>query len=156
MPCGCSSSTCGSLPGFFPVDPIVCLFSLGLLLTETGCPDSPNYHFELIDSAGHDWLELRVTDDGAGIDPVDNRIIFDKFTQSSNTPNCGTGLGLSICREIVELHRGGIRAENSPGRGATLIVRLPRRRTDKSISGETDVRGNTEGAFPRISETPLA
>ena len=32
-----SSSPCVSLPGFFPVDLIVCLFSLGLLLTKTGC-----------------------------------------------------------------------------------------------------------------------
>jgi hypothetical protein len=33
---GCSSSLCVSLPGIFPVDPMVCLFSLALLQIETG------------------------------------------------------------------------------------------------------------------------
>jgi len=34
---GCSSSLCVSLPGIFPVVPMVCLFSRALFQTETGC-----------------------------------------------------------------------------------------------------------------------
>jgi signal transduction histidine kinase len=37
----------------------------------------------------------------------------------------GTGLGLSICYQIVEDHKGSIRAESDPGHGATFVVELP-------------------------------
>ena len=79
-----------------------------------------------LDDHAVDAVELRVTDDGEGIDEADLETIFDKFHQSSKPNQGGTGLGLSICREIVNLHRGQIWAENRPDRGASFIVRLPR------------------------------
>ncbi len=73
-------------------------------------------------------IELRVTDDGDGIESNDIEKIFDKFHQSQKPAQVGTGLGLSISREIVNLHHGLIWAENRPGRGAMFVVRLPRKR----------------------------
>ena len=91
--------------------------------------------FELVDASGDPpMLELRVTDDGSGIDAADFEVIFDKFVQSRSTTSQGTGLGLSISREIVQLHAGSIHAENSGNRGATLVVRLPRKRPDASVN----------------------
>ena len=72
-----------------------------------------------------DGIELRLIDDGEGIESDDLEKIFDKFTQSKNRHPGGTGLGLSISRELVELHQGDIRAENSGDRGAILSIRLP-------------------------------
>jgi two-component system NtrC family sensor kinase len=37
----------------------------------------------------------------------------------------GTGVGLALCRAVVGAHGGSIRAETTPGGGATLVVRLP-------------------------------
>jgi K+-sensing histidine kinase KdpD len=73
-------------------------------------------------------LELAVEDDGRGIPVEDLDRVFDKFyraraAEQSGVP--GTGLGLAICRAIVQAHGGQIWAENRPGGGARLVVRLP-------------------------------
>ncbi|MCX7176905.1 MAG: CHASE domain-containing protein [Proteobacteria bacterium] len=72
-------------------------------------------------------LCLSLADEGIGIPEGELESIFDKFVQSSltRTGAGGTGLGLAICKEIVEAHRGAIRAANNPDGGATLEVLLP-------------------------------
>ena len=37
----------------------------------------------------------------------------------------GTGLGLAIVKKIVEEHAGSVVADNVPGGGARVLVRLP-------------------------------
>ena len=73
--------------------------------------------------------EVRVSDTGAGIGPEFLPHVFDAFRQAEDgagRQQGGVGLGLSIARELVDAHRGEIRAESDgPGRGATFIVRLP-------------------------------
>jgi PAS domain S-box-containing protein len=72
-------------------------------------------------------VRLEVADRGLGIPEAELESVFDKFVQSSKTRSGagGTGLGLSICREIVEAHRGTIRASNRQEGGALLEVLLP-------------------------------
>ena len=50
--------------------------------------------------------------------------IFDKFERLDATKE-GTGLGLAITKDIVEMHRGKIWAENQPGEGNKFVVILP-------------------------------
>ena len=73
--------------------------------------------------------ELTVTDTGVGIEPADLRRIFEPFFTTKTGPDSsgqgGTGLGLSVCRDIVEAHRGRLRAESRPGQGSTFTLRLP-------------------------------
>jgi signal transduction histidine kinase len=75
-------------------------------------------------------LVLRVADTGRGISAADLPHVFERFyrgdksRQRENLTH-GNGLGLSICQSIVASHGGTIRAESSPGRGATFIVGLP-------------------------------
>ncbi len=89
---------------------------------------------------GKAYLEILVTDQGIGIDPEQQALIFEKFyrpedpllhsTNDSAFKGAGPGLGLPIARGIVEAHGGRIWAE-SPGRdekecpGSTFHVRLP-------------------------------
>ena len=72
---------------------------------------------------------MSVADTGVGIAPADLRRIFEPFFTTKTGPDetglGGTGLGLSVCREIVEAHKGRLRAESRPGQGTTFTLRLP-------------------------------
>ena len=70
-------------------------------------------------------VELEVTDDGTGFDPVDRDRIFERFAQSGSPGPHHFGLGLALAREIATDHGGTIRAVGRPGAGATFTVRLP-------------------------------
>ena len=73
--------------------------------------------------------EISVADDGIGMAPEDLRRIFEPFFTTKSGPDSsghgGTGLGLAVCRDIVESHKGRLRAESRPGRGTTFTLRLP-------------------------------
>lgn len=76
---------------------------------------------------GH--VEVRVADNGMGIDAQLLPHVFDLFTQGERTPDRaqgGLGLGLALVKSLVELHGGRVGAE-SPGRGhgAAFTVVLP-------------------------------
>lgn len=81
------------------------------------------------------YLEIRVFDDGGGIDPgiMDN--IFKPFFTTKPSGK-GTGLGLPICHNIIADMNGGIEVENGP-MGAVFTIKLPlvRQNTD---SNKTD------------------
>jgi Na+/proline symporter/signal transduction histidine kinase len=75
-----------------------------------------------------DQVRIWVTDNGPGINPQHQPLIFERFHQvtekRSGKPK-GTGLGLAISRKIMERHQGRIWVESEPGRGATFLVELP-------------------------------
>ena len=73
---------------------------------------------------------LRVSDSGAGIDPLDLPHIFERFyrgdkSRARERSAHGNGLGLSICKSIVQAHAGLIQAQSKPGQGTTITVCLP-------------------------------
>ncbi|NIX75799.1 sensor histidine kinase [Microvirga terricola] len=82
-------------------------------------------------------IEVLVEDSGPGIDPDALDRIFERFYTDRPDQGFGqnSGLGLSISRQIIEAHRGTIRAENRLGPpdeygeptrlGARFIIRLP-------------------------------
>lgn len=74
------------------------------------------------------YLIFQVKDNGAGIPPDAQELIFGQFTQlqsgEQGKPQ-GTGLGLFITRQIVQQHQGVISVESRVGEGATFKVRLP-------------------------------
>ena len=68
------------------------------------------------------WAELTVADDGPGVPAGDRTRIFQRFV---TTRPGGNGLGLSTSREIAEAHGGTLALSDTPGGGATFLVRLP-------------------------------
>ncbi|ODT65456.1 MAG: histidine kinase [Pelagibacterium sp. SCN 63-23] len=78
-----------------------------------------------------DTIIVTVTDEGPGIS-VDSSKIFQRFyTDRPETEGFGnhSGLGLSISKQIVDAHKGTIRADNRTDRsGAVFTIELPRAR----------------------------
>jgi signal transduction histidine kinase len=70
------------------------------------------------------WL-FEVADNGGGLPAGEEKFIFEPFRIGSSSTG-RTGLGLSIVRGIARAHRGGCGVVNSPGRGATFWIRIPR------------------------------
>lgn len=70
-------------------------------------------------------LEIRVADNGPGIDPGDLPRIFTPFFSRFG----GSGLGLPLTRQLVHQHAGTVEVESAPGEGATFIVHIPLTRT---------------------------
>ena len=76
-----------------------------------------------------DYLEVRISDTGIGIEPEEIPKIFDKFYRVKHPrtrQTIGTGLGLAIVKGIVEAHRGTVEVESQLGAGSTFRVLLPR------------------------------
>ncbi len=69
--------------------------------------------------------ELSVRDHGPGIAAEDRPHIFERFYRATAARSLpGSGLGLSIVREVAEAHGGTVTAEEAPGGGALLRLRL--------------------------------
>ncbi|WP_028643869.1 sensor histidine kinase [Nocardioides sp. URHA0020] len=69
---------------------------------------------------------LTVDDQGPGIAAVDRPHVFDRFYRSQESRGMsGSGLGLSIVRQVAERHSGSVTADDAPGGGARLVLRLP-------------------------------
>ena len=73
-------------------------------------------------------VRVSVRDTGAGIDPEDLPLIFERFyraDKSRDRSTGGAGLGLAIARQIVEMHGSTLEVESSPGEGALFHFNLP-------------------------------
>lgn len=69
-----------------------------------------------------DWLQVRIRDNGPGIDDGDLPRIFDPFF---TTRVGGTGLGLAVVAMTIGNHGGQVRARNCIGGGAEFLLDLP-------------------------------
>ncbi|HYD56934.1 MAG TPA: sensor histidine kinase [Burkholderiales bacterium] len=80
------------------------------------------------------YVRVDVRDNGPGIAPEEQALIFDKFRQGGDTLTAkphGSGLGLHISKQIVEHFGGRMWVESTPGAGACFSFLLPIDRTAK-------------------------
>jgi signal transduction histidine kinase/CheY-like chemotaxis protein len=98
-------------------------------------------------------IEVKVIDNGVGIEPEFLPHAFDRFRQADSTTtrnHGGLGLGLSIARQLVEAHRGTIEVHSEgKGHGSTFIVRLP-------VAGQRPARADEDGAARMPERLSLA
>jgi two-component system phosphate regulon sensor histidine kinase PhoR len=83
-------------------------------------------------AATADGAEIGVSDSGIGIAPEDRQRIFEAFYRSPEAVRHdpkGVGLGLKIVKHIMDAHGGSIAVEGGPGRGTTVTLKFPRRRS---------------------------
>jgi signal transduction histidine kinase len=89
-------------------------------------PDGGNVRLTAVSHG--DYVEVRVSDQGIGIEPEEIPKIFDKFYRVKHPKTrqvIGTGLGLALVKGIVEAHRGTVTVESRLGVGTTFRVSLP-------------------------------
>lgn len=72
---------------------------------------------------GH-TIEIHFEDHGPGVPATNKPKIFDWFF-TTKPPGEGTGLGLAVSREIMLVHGGNMRIEDTPGGGATFVLEVP-------------------------------
>jgi signal transduction histidine kinase/tetratricopeptide (TPR) repeat protein len=73
-------------------------------------------------------ITVSVKDNGVGIAPEIQNVLFDKTTGYSTRGTAnekGTGLGLILCKEFVERNGGKIWLESELGKGSTFFVTIP-------------------------------
>lgn len=78
-----------------------------------------------------DQAVIKVIDQGIGIDPHEQKKIFEKFYRVPSPENertAGTGLGLSLVSHIVEAHGGCVEVESIKGKGSIFSIFLPLKR----------------------------
>jgi signal transduction histidine kinase/ActR/RegA family two-component response regulator len=74
------------------------------------------------------WMVISVRDTGIGINPENQRIIFDAFRQGDGSTVReyeGTGLGLAIAQKLITMHGGHIWVESEMGEGSVFHILLP-------------------------------
>ncbi len=71
---------------------------------------------------------LVIADQGCGIEPTEQKYIFERFyrakKQAQGEP--GSGVGLTLVKEIVTQHGGRIEVASEPGKGSSFSMLLPR------------------------------
>lgn len=67
-------------------------------------------------------INIAIADSGPGIPEAKRDMIFQPYFTDKRD---GTGLGLAIVRQTIEQHKGTITVADTPGGGATFLVRLP-------------------------------
>jgi two-component system sensor histidine kinase SenX3 len=71
---------------------------------------------------------IAVRDWGIGIEPIDQRRIFDKFYRVARPEHRlipGTGLGLTLVDHIVRSHLGHVDVDSLLATGSTFRIHLP-------------------------------
>jgi signal transduction histidine kinase len=85
---------------------------------------SPGGNVTVVARPTPSWVELRVRDQGPGLDAEGRRRAFDRFWRGR--AGDGSGLGLAIARHLVEADSGEIELVPPPGGGLEAVVRLRR------------------------------
>jgi DNA-binding response OmpR family regulator len=77
-------------------------------------------------SGEHEYLKIRVEDEGKGISQKEQAQIFVRFYNNKfNDVGASNGIGLSLTKELVELHHGTIEVHSLLGQGTSFVVNIP-------------------------------
>lgn len=90
---------------------------------------------------GEAKFELRVSDNGIGMDQTLLARLFEPFSQgdaSTARRFGGTGLGLSITHHLVELLGGEINVSSTLGVGSNFVITLPLKPAEKPVAEDSE------------------
>ncbi len=82
-------------------------------------------HIEISGEETEDGIEVSVRDNGGGIQPAYQEMVFLPFKRLHGKDIPGVGLGLSFCRKIAHAHHGKIWVESDGQHGSVFKILLP-------------------------------
>ncbi|MDX3107538.1 sensor histidine kinase [Nonomuraea angiospora] len=117
---------------YLDADPVRLRQAVGNLLTNAlrHTPAGGRVSLRAYGDGDEDDVLIEVADTGPGIAPEHLPYVFDRFwraEKSRSRQTGGSGLGLAIVRQLAEAHGGSAAVRSEPARGATFVLRLPRR-----------------------------
>ena len=77
-------------------------------------------------SASDREVELRVVDRGPGVSEADRATMFEPFRRLGDSSPDGVGLGLAVADGLARAVGADLSAEDTPGGGLTMVLRVPR------------------------------
>jgi len=79
---------------------------------------------------------IEVLDQGPGLEPGEEKAVFERFHRGSagKAGEKGTGLGLAIARELAGRWGGSVRLENREGGGARAVIEMPDHEAAATVS----------------------
>lgn len=87
---------------------------------------TPNALIRVNGTIADTGITYAITDNGIGISPADERLIFNLFSRSTNAADFeGSGVGLAIVKRMIQKHQGKIWVESELGKGTTFFVHFP-------------------------------
>lgn len=99
----------------------------------------------------HEYLVLKVKDEGIGISSKEQDKIFIRFYNNKySKPGLSNGIGLSLTKELVELHHGHIELESTLGKGSVFTVEIP---LDKASYLPDELHEMPESILPEADES---
>ena len=92
-------------------------------LMENGCKYPEQQKVKVRLDTSEAAVILRFTDEGVGIPANDIPFLFDTFYRSEDAMNRkGYGIGLALTKRIIDIHKGSILVESTPGTGSSFVV----------------------------------
>lgn len=102
------------------------LFSAIQNIVANACKYSDNHNAAVKLMAAGEEISVLVQDRGIGITADEQNKIFSPFYRVPDDQNVkGSGLGLSLASRIIQLHKGRISINSTPGKGSTFKIILP-------------------------------
>jgi len=129
----------------------------GQLNIETGNEIvTPETSSSLVGLDPGEYVVLRVTDTGTGMDEATQKRMFEPFFTTKDVDK-GAGLGLAMVYGIVKSHRALIFCESKPGAGTSFRIYFPRSyvRVRNTASARPPVPGGSERILLVEDEEPL-
>ena len=72
-----------------------------------------------------DRVRIEITDNGPGLPPGAEQLVFEPFRRGPTRREGGLGIGLATVKRLAEAHRGRVGVRSTPGRGSTFWIELP-------------------------------
>ena len=69
------------------------------------------------------YTELKLEDNGTGIDAKDLPHIFERFYKGKNSSSDSVGIGLALSKSIIESNNGYIQVDSELNKGTTFIIK---------------------------------